>query len=152
MCAFACQRKGCLRSPLKQTELLKYLSHAAAYAVVSYQTAYLKANYPVEFMAAVMNCDLHLTDKLAVYKREVDKLGIVTVAPSVNDSLAKFTVREGCVVYALGALKGVGVEAMALIVDARGDKVFATLFDFARRVDMKRVGKRPLELHLLLPE
>ena len=121
-------------------------SHAAAYAVVSYQTAYLKANYPVEFMAAVMNCDLHLTDKLAVYKREVDKLGIVTVAPSVNDSLAKFTVREGRVVYALGALKGVGVEAMALIVDARGDKPFATLFDFARRVDMKRVGKRPLEM------
>ena len=121
-------------------------SHAAAYAVVSYQTAYLKANYPVEFMGAVMNCDLHLTDKLAVYKREVDKLGIVTVAPSVNDSLAKFTAREGRVVYALGALKGVGVEAMALIVDARGDKVFATLFDFARRVDMKRVGKRPLEM------
>ncbi len=121
-------------------------SHAAAYAVVSYQTAYLKANYPVEFMAAVMNCDLHLTVKLAVYKREVDKLGIVTVAPSVNDSLAKFTVRDGRVVYALGALKGVGVEAMALIVEARGDKPFATLFDFARRVDMKRVGKRPLEM------
>ena len=121
-------------------------SHAAAYAVVSYQTAYLKANYPVEFMAAVMNCDLHLTDKLAVYKREVDKLGIATVAPSVNDSLAKFTVREGRVVYALGALKGVGVEAMTLIVAARGDKPFATLFDFARRVDMKRVGKRPLEM------
>ncbi len=121
-------------------------SHAAAYAVVSYQTAYLKANYPVEFMAAVMNCDLHLTDKLAVYKREVDTLGITTVAPSVNDSLAKFTVREGRVVYALGALKGVGVEAMTLIVAARGDKPFATLFDFARRVGMKRVGKRPLEM------
>jgi DNA polymerase-3 subunit alpha len=121
-------------------------SHAAAYAVVSYQTAYLKANYPVEFMAAVMNCDLHLTDKLAVYKREVDKLGIVTLAPSVNDSLAKFTVRDGRLIYGLGALKGVGVEAMALIVGGRGDKQFATLFDFARRVDMKRVGKRPLEM------
>lgn len=121
-------------------------SHAAAYAVVSYQTAYLKANYPVEFMAAVMNCDLHLTDKLAVYKREVNKLGIVTVAPSVNTSLAKFTVRDGKVIYALGALKGVGVEAMQLIVAARGAKPFATLFDFARRVDMKRVGKRPLEM------
>ncbi|MEI6798508.1 MAG: DNA polymerase III subunit alpha, partial [Pseudomonadota bacterium] len=121
-------------------------SHAAAYAVVSYQTAYLKANYPVEFMAAVMNCDLHLTDKLAVYKREVDKLGIATLAPSVNDSLAKFTVRGGQLIYGLGALKGVGVEAMALIVGARGEKPFATLFDFARRVDMKRVGKRPLEM------
>ena len=121
-------------------------SHAAAYAVVSYQTAYLKANYPVEFMAAVMNCDIHLTDKLAVYKREVDKLGIKTVAPSVNASLAKFTVREGQVVYALGALKNVGVDAMEMIVTARGGKPFKTLFDFARRVDLKRVGKRPLEM------
>ena len=121
-------------------------SHAAAYAVVSYQTAYLKANYPVEFMAAVMNCDLHLTDKLAVYKREVDKLGIKTVAPSVNASLATFTVRQGQVVYALGALKNVGVEAMQMIVRARDGRSFVNLFDFARRVDLKRVGKRPLEM------
>ncbi|MFN3280610.1 MAG: DNA polymerase III subunit alpha [Tabrizicola sp.] len=125
-------------------------SHAAAYAVVSYQTAYLKANYPAEFMAAVMNCDIHLTDKLAVYKREVDKLGIRTIAPCVNASLATFTVRDGAIVYGLGALKNVGVEAMNLIVEARqkdgGDKPFATLFDFARRVDMKRIGKRPLEM------
>lgn len=121
-------------------------SHAAAYAVVSYQTAYLKANYPVEFMAGVMNCDIHLTDKLAVYKREVGKLGIKTIAPCVNASLATFTVRDGAVVYALGALKGVGADAMGLIVAARGGKPFATLFDFARRVDMKRVGKRPLEM------
>ncbi len=121
-------------------------SHAAAYAVVSYQTAYLKANYPVEFMAAVMNCDLHLTDKLALYKREVDKLGIKTVAPNVNTSLATFTARDGQIVYALGALKNVGVDAMGLIVAARGGKPFASLFDFARRVDLKRIGKRPLEM------
>ena len=125
-------------------------SHAAAYAVVSYQTAYLKANYPAEFMAAVMNCDIHLTDKLAVYKREVDKLGLKTVPPSVNDSLATFTVRDGAIVYGLGALKNVGVEAMRLITEARQvegrDKPFATLFDFARRVDLKRIGKRPLEM------
>ena len=125
-------------------------SHAAAYAVVSYQTAYLKANYPAEFMAAVMNCDIHLTDKLAVYKREVDKLGLKTVPPSVNDSLATFTVRDGAIVYGLGALKNVGVDAMQLIVQARQiegrDKPFATLFDFARRVDLKRIGKRPLEM------
>ncbi len=121
-------------------------SHAAAYAVVSYQTAWLKANHPVEFMAAVMNCDIHLTDKLAVYKREVDKLGLKTVAPCVNASLATFTVRDGQVVYALGALKNVGVEAMKLITEARAGKPFTTLFDFARRVDMKRIGKRPLEM------
>ncbi|RMH45609.1 MAG: DNA polymerase III subunit alpha, partial [Alphaproteobacteria bacterium] len=122
-------------------------SHAAAYAVVSYQTAWLKANHPVEFMAAVMNCDIHLTDKLAVYAEEVRRgLGIEIVPPSVNRSGATFTVEEGRIVYALGALKNVGVEAMRLIVEARGDRPFATLFDLARRVDLKRVGKRPLEM------
>ena len=121
-------------------------SHAAAYAVVSYQTAYLKANYPVEFMAAVMNCDIHLTDKLSVYKREVDKLGIKTVSPSVNSSLETFTVRDGQVIYALGALKNVGTEAMKMIVRERGERPFVNLFDLARRVDLKRVGKRPLEM------
>ncbi len=121
-------------------------SHAAAYAVVSYQTAWLKANHPVEFMAAVMNCDIHLTDKLAVFQREVDRMGIETVPPCVNRSEATFSVREGRVVYALGALKGVGVEAMKLIVAARGARPFTDLVDFARRVDLKRVGKRSLEM------
>ena len=121
-------------------------SHAAAYAVVSYQTAWLKANHPVEFMAAVMNCDIHLTDKLNVYKQEVDRLDIETIPPCVNRSAATFTVKDGKVVYALGGLKNVGVEAMRLIEEGRDDKPFATLFDFARRVDLKRVGKRPLEM------
>ncbi|ARE39748.1 DNA polymerase III alpha subunit [Rhodovulum sp. P5] len=122
-------------------------SHAAAYAVVSYQTAWLKANHPVEFMAGVMNCDLHLTEKLAVYAEEVRRgLKIEIVPPCVNRSGAMFGVAEGRLVYALGALKNVGVEAMKLIVQGRGDKPFATLFDFARRVDMKQIGKRPLEM------
>ncbi|RRH75853.1 DNA polymerase III subunit alpha [Falsigemmobacter faecalis] len=121
-------------------------SHAAAYAVVSYQTAWLKANHPVEFMAAVMNCDIHLTDKLSVYKREVDRMGIPVVPPCINRSDATFTVNEGQVVYALGALKNVGVEAMKLIVAARGDKPFRDLADFASRVELKKVGKRPLEM------
>ncbi|MFD1883439.1 DNA polymerase III subunit alpha [Paracoccus pacificus] len=121
-------------------------SHAAAYAVVSYQTAWLKANHPVEFMAAVMNCDMHLTDKLAVYKRETDRMGIETVPPCINRSEAKFTVRDGRLVYALGALKNVGLEAMRVIVAARGETPFADMADFGRRVDLKRVGKRPLEM------
>lgn len=125
-------------------------SHAAAYAIVSYQTAWLKANHPVEFMAGVMNCDMHLTDKLAVYKREVNRLDITTIPPCVNRSLASFTVREGQVVYALGALKNVGLEAMKLIVSARmveGREVpFRDLHDFGRRCDLKRIGKRPLEM------
>ncbi|MEM6465616.1 MAG: DNA polymerase III subunit alpha, partial [Pseudomonadota bacterium] len=122
-------------------------SHAAAYAVVSYQTAWLKANHPVEFMAAVMNCDIHLTDKLNVYKREIDRMEIGLVPPCVNRSDALFSVTDGQIVYGLGALKNVGVEAMKMIQDARAqDGRFRDLFDFARRVDLKRVGKRPLEM------
>jgi hypothetical protein len=120
-------------------------SHAAAYGVVSYQTAWLKANHPVEFMAAVMNCDIHLTDKLAVYMREVDRLGIEIVPPCVNRSDAMFAVAEGQDRLRAGALKNVGVEAMRLIEAARGrgrKKPFRDLFDFARRVDLKRIGKR----------
>ena len=126
-------------------------SHAAAYAVVSYQTAWLKATYPVEFMAGVMNCDIHLTDKLGVYAEEVRRgLGLEIVPPCVNRSQATFTVEDGKVIYALGALKNVGADAMRLITEARRvdgqEKPFATLFDLARRVDLKRVGKRPLEM------
>jgi len=126
-------------------------SHAAAYAVVSYQTAWLKANHPVEFMAGVMNCDIHLTDKLGVYFEEVRKrLDLPWVPPCVNRSDATFKVVEGALVYALGALKNVGVEAMKLITEGRMvdgvERPFSTLFDLARRVDIKRVGKRPLEM------
>ena len=122
-------------------------SHAAAYAVVSYQTAWLKANHPVEFMAGVMNCDIHLTDKLGVYFEEVKKgLGLPWDPPCVNRSEATFTVREGRLVYALGALKNVGVEAMRLITEARDGTPFTSIFDLARRVDLKRIGKRPLEM------
>jgi DNA polymerase-3 subunit alpha len=124
--------------------------------VVSYQTAWLKANHPVEFMAGVMNCDIHLTDKLSVYFEEVRKgLELPWAAPCVNRSDATFVVRDGTLHYALGGLKNVGADAMRLIVDGRhGDaktrtgvgKPFATLYDFARRVDLKRIGKRPLEM------
>ncbi len=121
-------------------------SHAAAYAVVSYQTGWLKANYPVEFMAAAMNCDIHLTDKLSIYKQEVDRLEIDLVPPCLNRSDATFTVQDGKLGYALGALKNVGVEAMKMIVEARQNGRFKDLFDFARRVDLKRIGTRPLEM------
>ncbi|MEM7506820.1 MAG: DNA polymerase III subunit alpha [Pseudomonadota bacterium] len=121
-------------------------SHAAAYALVSYQTGWLKANHPVEFMAAVMNLDLHLTDKLNTYVQECRKTDIPVAAPCVNRSEARFTVKGGEILYALGALKNVGVEAMQMIVRAREDGPFADIFDFARRVDLKIVGKRPLEM------
>ena len=121
-------------------------SHAAAYAVVSYQTAWLKANYPVEFMAAVMNLDLHLTDKLNIYVQECRRAELPVEAPSVNRSHATFTVEDGRILYALGALKNVGVEAMRLIEQARDEGgPFTDIFDFARRVDLRALGKRALE-------
>ncbi len=122
-------------------------SHAAAYAVVSYQTGWLKANHPVEFMAGVMNCDIHLTEKLAIYAEEVRRgLDIEIVPPCVNRSEEMFSVSRGRLVYGLGALKNVGIEAMRLITRARGDTPFVTIFDMARRADLKRVGKRSLEM------
>jgi DNA polymerase-3 subunit alpha len=98
-------------------------------------------------MAAVMNCDIHLTDKLGPYKQEVDRLGIETVPPCVNRSGATFGVEDGRILYALGALKNVGVEAMRLIEDERrAHGPFTGLFDFAARVDLRRAGKRALEM------
>ncbi len=122
-------------------------SHAAAYALVSYQTAWLKANHPVEFMAAVMNLDIHLTDKLNGYVQECRRSGIEVAPPCVNRSRAKFTVEEGRILYALGGLKNVGLEAMRLIVEARErGGPFADLADLGLRVDLKQVGKRALEM------
>ncbi|MEL6335112.1 MAG: DNA polymerase III subunit alpha [Pseudomonadota bacterium] len=122
-------------------------SHAAAYGLVSYQTAWLKATHQVEFMAAVMNLDINLTDKLTLFVQEARRLGIEVAAPCINRSEARFTVREGKILYALGALKGVGVEAMLLVERARAEGgLFADLFDFARRVELKAIGKRALEM------
>ena len=120
-------------------------SHAAAYAVVSYHTAYLKANYPVEFLAASMSLDLSNTDKLAEFRREAQRLGIEVKPPDVNRSDVKFDVADGAILYALSAVKGVGHEAARSIVEARGDKPFKSLADFARRIDPKQLNKRTLE-------
>ena len=122
-------------------------SHAAAYALVSYQTGWLKANHPVEFMAAVMNNDLNSTDKLSLYKQEVDDLGIKVLPPSINTSEEIFSVSKGRINYALGALRNVGTEAMRVIIrERRSSGDFKDIFDFASRVDLRRIGKRSLEM------
>ncbi len=121
-------------------------SHAAAYAVISYQTGYLKANHPVEFLAASMSLDLHNTDKLAAFFQEAKRLRVPIVAPDINLSTADFDVRDGAIVYALGALKGVGLEAMRHVVSLReGDGAFKDLHDVADRVDPKHVNKKCFE-------
>jgi DNA polymerase-3 subunit alpha len=120
-------------------------SHAAAYALVAYQTAYLKANYPVELIAATMTLDLANTDKLAEFRREAERLGIVVEPPSVNRGGKEFDVAEGRIIYSLAALRGVGDQAVEAIVKARADGPFEDLADFASRVEPRAVNKRALE-------
>jgi DNA polymerase-3 subunit alpha len=120
-------------------------SHAAAYALVAYQTAYLKANHPVEFLAASMSLDMGNTDKLSEFRTEAGRLGITVEPPSVNRSGVEFDVEGTTIYYALAALKGVGRQAVEAIVTSRGDKPFADLTDFAGRINPRAVNKRVLE-------
>ena len=121
-------------------------SHAAAYALIGYHTGYLKRHFPVEFLAASMSLDIGNTDKLAAFFQETKRLKIPVLAPDVNASTADFDVRDGAVVYALGALKGVGLEAMKHVVEIREkDGLFADLYDFAERVDPRHVNKKAFE-------
>jgi DNA polymerase-3 subunit alpha len=120
-------------------------SHAAAYALVAYQTAYMKANYPVEFIAASMTLDMGNTDKLSEFRAEAERLGIKVEPPSVNRSGVEFAVDGNTIHYALAALKGVGAQAVEAIVASRGDKPFADLSDFASRINPRAVNKRVLE-------
>src|ERR1700687_2121481 len=120
-------------------------SHAAAYALVAYQTAYLKANYPVEFLAATMTLDMGNTDKLAEFRAEAERLGIKVDPPSINRSHAAFEVGGNTIIYALAALKGVGKQAVEAIIAAREKRKFADLADFAARVNPRSVNKRVLE-------
>jgi DNA polymerase-3 subunit alpha len=125
-------------------------SHAAAYALLAYQTAWLKTHHPHEFFAASMAYDIHQTDKLAIFADDMRRLGITCLPPEINASLADFHVEkheDGLAVrYALGALKGVGERAMELLVEERDAKgIFRSLDDFAKRVDPRLLNKRQLE-------
>jgi DNA polymerase III subunit alpha len=127
--------------------------HAAAYAQVAYQTAYLKANYPVEFLAASMTLDIGNTDRLNVFRQEATRLGIEVRAPDINRSQAYFACEAadgeeagGAIFYALAAVKNVGRQAMDHVVEAReAGGPFRSLVDFARRIDPRIVTKRAFE-------
>ena len=124
-------------------------SHAAAYALVAYQTAYMKANFSVEFLAASMTLDMNNTDKLSEFRSEATRLGIRVEPPSINRSGVAFEV-EGepgrqAIRYALAALKGVGGQAVEAIVAARSERPFADLSDFAHRINPRAINKRVLE-------
>ncbi|WP_144574694.1 DNA polymerase III subunit alpha [Agrobacterium sp. DE0009] len=120
-------------------------SHAAAYAIVSYQTAYMKAHYPVEFLAASMTLDMANTEKLNDFRQDAGRLGIEIVAPSVQTSFRQFETGENRIYYSLAAIKGVGEGAVEHIVQVRGDKPFTSLEDFCLRIDPKQINRRVLE-------
>ena len=122
-------------------------SHSAAYALVSYQTLWLKVHYPAEFMAAVMSADMDNTDKIVTLVDECERMGIEILPPDLNAGKYKFTVdSEGRIVYGIGAIKGVGEGPIEAIIEARETQgAFKDLFDFCAKIDIKRVNKRVLE-------
>ena len=121
-------------------------SHSAAYALVSYQTAFLKTYYPAEFMAAVLSSDMDNTDKVVPLIEECRRMGLVVRPPDVNAGAFKFSVKDGEVIYGLGAIKGLGEGPIGQLVDARSqDGAFTDLFDFCRRVGTGKVNRRALE-------
>ena len=121
-------------------------SHAAAYAVVCYQTGYLKAHYPTEFMAALMTSDMGNQDKVVGYYTECRDLGIKVLGPDVNESQKNFGVVEGAIRFGLAAIKNVGEGAVDSVLTIRADSGrFTSFFDFCQRVDLHKVNKRMLE-------
>ncbi|MFW1753656.1 DNA polymerase III subunit alpha [Acinetobacter wanghuae] len=122
-------------------------SHAAAYALVAYQTAWLKAHYPAEFMAAVMTSEMQNTDNVVFIIDDCRHNGLQVLPPSINMSLYQFHASDPkTIVYGLGAIKGVGEAAMQSVIDSRiQDGPFRDIFDFCHRVDLKKINKRTLE-------
>ncbi|MDH5252111.1 MAG: DNA polymerase III subunit alpha [Nitrospira sp.] len=121
-------------------------SHAAAYAVICYQTAYLKSHYPTEFMAALMTTDMGNTDKIMGYFTECRDLGIKVLGPDVNASQKNFAVADGVIRFGLAAIKNVGEGAVESIVVIRNESgPFTSFFDFCRRIDLRKANKRMLE-------
>ncbi|MGP9801689.1 DNA polymerase III subunit alpha [Rheinheimera sp. NSM] len=126
-------------------------SHSAAYALVSYQTLWMKAHYPAEFMAAVMSADMDNTDKIVTLVDECERMKLKLIPPDVNAGVYKFTVNEqGHIVYGIGAIKGVGEGPIDAILEARNKHgSFSDLFDFCAKVDLKKLNRRVIEKLIL---
>ncbi len=120
-------------------------SHSAAYALISYQTAYLKAHYPVEYMCAFLSSVIEHQERVVFYIKECRKMGIPILPPDVNESFENFTVSGSGIRFGLGAIKNVGINAVRAIVQAREKGLFQSFFDFCQRVDMTQINKRMLE-------
>ena len=120
-------------------------SHSAPYALITYQTAYLKASFPAEFLAASMTLEMANTEKIADFRREAFRLGIQVDPPSVNQSGTEFAVEDGCIIYSLAAIKAVGQQAVEHLVEIRDKRPFVDLADFAGRINPRVINRRALE-------
>ncbi|OGX25893.1 MAG: DNA polymerase III subunit alpha [Omnitrophica WOR_2 bacterium RIFCSPHIGHO2_02_FULL_48_11] len=121
-------------------------SHSAAYALISYQTAYLKANYPVEFMCALLTSEKDNTDKVVEYVKESEAMGIQVLPPDVNESVSQFKViNEKTIRFGLLAVKNMGSIAIESIAENRKNGPYVSIFDFCRRVDLRLVNRKVLE-------
>ena len=120
-------------------------SHSAAYALIALQTAYLKAHYPVEFMAALLTEDMENTDKIIKNISEVRAMGIEVLPPDINASDRSFAVHDNEIRFGLGAVKGVGAAALESIIEERKDEPYSSLSDFCERVDLRKVNRRVVE-------
>jgi DNA polymerase-3 subunit alpha len=120
-------------------------SHSAAYALIAYQTAYLKAHYPVEFMAASLSSDMDNTPKVVIFINECRDMGIEMLPPDINESTREFKVTGNSIRFGLEAVKGVGSSAIDAIIEARNSTGFSTFFDFCSHVDTRRVNKKVIE-------
>jgi len=121
-------------------------SHSAAYALISYQTAYLKTHYPVEFMAALLSSEMDNSEKLVRHLAKVREMGIEILPPDVNRSQRRFSVADGKILFGLGAVKGLGDTAIETICQAREERPFSSLFDLCARVDLRKVNKRLVDV------
>ncbi len=121
-------------------------SHSASYALIAYQTAWLKAHYPAAYMAAVLSADMDHTEKVVHFIEECKTLQLQVISPHINRSEYAFhMIDEKTIVYGLGALKGAGLSAIEAIIDARKNGPFKDFFDFCMRVDLKKLNRRVLE-------
>jgi DNA polymerase-3 subunit alpha len=121
-------------------------SHSAAYALLAYQTAYLKAHYPAEFMAAVLSSDMDNTDKVVMLIEECRTMKIEILPPNVNHSEYYFVARNAEIIYGLGAIKGLGENAIeSIIISRKQEGQFTDIFDFCARIDLRKANRRALE-------
>ncbi len=150
-----CEKNGIAKETAEKIwkdweEFAKYAfnkSHATCYSYVSYQTAYLKAHYPAEFMAAVLSRNLNNIDKITFFTKEAERMGIEVLGPDINESSLNFTVnKKGIIRFGLAAIKGVGGSAVEdIIAEREKNGPFKSIFDFAKRVNLKSVNKRSFE-------